>query len=122
MEYNEEQLAILADGCLAIFHVIASSDGKISRAEEEIFLANHLRSLSMANIIDNPKEQAVMEFILHDYIDQTRIAKACENGIEESLKAVRHASAMVRHKEHPEAFSRYQNAMLMPNSKKRHST
>ena len=112
MEYSQDELTILGDACIAIFLLVSLSDGKMSKAEQEVFFRDHVRAISAAKIIDNPKERAIMEIVIAEHSTPEYLAKLKKQGEEENKQMIRRATSLVAHKEEPKGLKLYRIAML----------
>ena len=114
MEYSVDELHILGDACTAIFLLIAGSDGRVSAAERTVFLRDHVRALLAARLIDEEREQAVMEILLQEYNDAAKLHALEASPVSSGLQTLRRAASLVAHKEQadPGAVKRYRMAMM----------
>ena len=112
MEYSVDELHILGDACTAVFLLVAGSDGRMSTAEREIFLRDHVRAILAAQIIDSEQEQAVMEILLHEYNSDAKISALERRPVSEGLQILRRAASLIAHKEDAIAVKRYRVAMM----------
>lgn len=112
MEYSVDELHILGDACTAIFLLVAGSDGRMSAAEREVFLRDHVRAILAARLIDSRREQAVMEILLEEYNSEAKLSALLQRPAPEGLRTLRRAASLIAHKEDAAAVKRYRVAML----------
>ena len=112
MEYSVDELNILGDACAAIFLLMANSDGRMSTAEREVFLRDHVRAILASQLISSPREQAVMEIVLGEYNSSENLRNMETPPPVESLRTLRRAASLISHKEDDRDLKKYRVAML----------
>ena len=111
MEYSEKELLLLYDACISIFMLVASSDGKVTKEEEGIFLSTKLQSIIDSQIIDKLHEQYIFEMILQQERTPAHIEKCKKMPKDMHLDQIKRAVELVRVKESSASFRKYCQSM-----------